>query len=144
MTHYGYWFTGGKEGLDQFDGVLVFGEIPHRAMAAWVEDCVETFLLDDVKANGFVKLSFRSRVLLESDRKVSAELGFVALGVKRRSAALRGRERNLSPRIFENEVGRSELFEPEARLSAGVTQLIVGCDDHEYLHDLSPLLAIIE
>ena len=86
-----------RKELDQLDGVLVFGEIPHRAMAARIEDCVKTFLLDAVKANGFVKLSFRSRVLLEPERKVSPELGFVALGIKRRSAALRGRERNLGP-----------------------------------------------
>src|SRR6476620_10509139 len=97
VTNYGDWLAGGEEGLDQLDGALVFGEIPHRAMAARVEDAVETFLLDAVKANGLVELSFRSRVLLEPERKVSVELGFVALRVKRRSAALRGRERNLNP-----------------------------------------------
>jgi hypothetical protein len=57
MTHDGDWLAGSKEGLDQLDGVLVFGEIPHRAMAARVEDGVEVFLLDAVKANGLVESS---------------------------------------------------------------------------------------
>ena len=119
------WFAGGNEGLDQLDGVLVFGEIPHRAVAARVEDGVEVFLLDAVKANGLVELSFRSRVLLEPERKVGAEVGFVALGVKRRSSALRRRERDLNAGVLENVVGSCELFEPEARLSSGVAQLVV-------------------
>jgi hypothetical protein len=50
-------------------------------MAARIEDCVETFLLDAVKANGFVKLSFRIGILFESDRKVGPGFGLVALGV---------------------------------------------------------------
>jgi hypothetical protein len=82
--------AGGKEGLDQLDGVLVFGEILHRAVAARVEDGVKVFLPDAVKANGLVELSFRSGVLLESERKVSAGFGFVSPGVKRQSSALRG------------------------------------------------------
>jgi hypothetical protein len=56
-------------------------------MAAWVEDGVEVFLPDAIKASGLVELSFRSRVLLEPLRKVSAEFGFVALGIKRWPAA---------------------------------------------------------
>src|ERR1700730_9623658 len=37
MTYDGDCFAGGKEGLDQLDGVLVFSEIPHRTVAARVE-----------------------------------------------------------------------------------------------------------
>ena len=135
MTHDADWLAGGKEGLDQLDGVLVFGEIPHRAVAARVEDGVEVFLPDAVKAKGLVELSFRSRVLLEPERKVSAEFGFVALGVERRSAAFWRCERDLDAGVLENVVGSCELFEPEARLSSGVTQLVVGCDNHQHLHD---------
>ena len=115
MTHDGDWLAGGEERLDQLDGVLVFGEIPHRAVAARIEDGVEIFLPDAVEANGLVKLSFRGRILFEPARKVGAEFGFVALGVKRRPAALRGRERDLNASFLENVVGSSELFEPEAR-----------------------------
>ena len=81
-----------------------------------LEGCIETFLLDAVKANGFVKPSFRIDILFESDRKAGAEFRLVTLGVERGTTAFRGCERNLSPSILENEVGSSELFEPEARL----------------------------
>ena len=95
MANDGDWLAAGKEGLDQLDGVLVFGEIPHRAVAARVEDGVEVFLLDAVKANGLVELSFRSGVVLEPERKVSAEFGLVALGIERGTTAFRGCERDL-------------------------------------------------
>jgi hypothetical protein len=69
-------FTGGQEGFDRLDGVLVFIEIPHPAVAARIEDGVGVFLLDALKANDSVKLSFRSDVLFRSDRKVSSEFRF--------------------------------------------------------------------
>src|SRR6516164_6239061 len=59
-----------------------------------LEDCVETFLLDAVKANGFVKPSFRIDILFESDRKAGAEFRLVTLGVERGTTAFRGCERN--------------------------------------------------
>jgi hypothetical protein len=105
--------------------VLISSSMRWRTVSA---DGAEVFLPDALEANGLVELSFRSRVLLEPARKVGAQFGFVARGVKRRPAALRGRERDLSPSFLENVVGSSELFEPEARLSSGVTQLVVGCD----------------
>ena len=129
------WLAGGNEGFDQLDGVLVFGEIPHRAVAARIEDGVEVFLLDAVEANGLVELSFRGRVLLEPEREVGAEFGFVALGIERRPAAFRRCERDLNAGVLENVVGSRELFEPEAGLSSGVAQLVVGCDNHQYFHD---------
>ena len=121
--------------LDQFDGMLVFSEIPHRAMAAWVEDGVEVFLLDAVEANGLFKLSFRSRVLLEPAREIGTGCGFIALGIERWKAAIRGCERDLDAGVLENVVGGCELFEPESRLSPSVTQFVVGCDDHQHFHD---------
>jgi hypothetical protein len=135
MAHDADWLAGSKEGLDQLDGMPVFGQIPHRAMAARVEDGVEVFLLDAVEANGVVELSFRSRVLLEPEREVSTEFGFVALGIERRAAAFRGCERDPDACVLENVVGSGELFEPEACLSSSVTQLVVGCDNHQHFHD---------
>ena len=123
MTNDADWLAGGKEGLDQLDGVLVFGEIPHRAVAARVEDGVEVFLPDAVKAKGLVELGFRGRVLLEPERKVGAGCGLIALGIKRRPAALRGCERDLNAGVLENVVGSGELFEPEACLSSGITRV---------------------
>src|SRR5271154_5755587 len=138
MTHYADRLTGGEEGLDQLDGVLVVGEIPHRAVATRIKDGVEVFVPDALEANGLVELSFRGRVLLEPSRKVGTEFGFVALGVERRPAALPGRERDLGSSVLENVVGGSELFEPEAGLATRVAQLIVGCQHHEYSHILTP------
>ena len=74
MAHDADWLAGSNEGLDQFDGMLVFGEIPHRAMATRVEDGVEVFLLDAVEANGLIELSFRSCVLLEPASEISTGL----------------------------------------------------------------------
>jgi len=48
-----------------------------------IEDGVETFLLDAVKANSFVKLGFRSGVLLEPARKFGPEFGLITLGIER-------------------------------------------------------------
>ena len=48
MAHYADRLTGGKEGLDQLDGVLVVGEIPHRTVAAWIKDGVEEVFAPDV------------------------------------------------------------------------------------------------
>src|SRR5262245_10720258 len=48
MTNQGDRLTGGKEGLDQLDRVSVLDEIPHRAVATWIEDGIEIFLVDAV------------------------------------------------------------------------------------------------
>jgi hypothetical protein len=135
MTHDADRLAGGKERFDQLDGVFVFGEIPHRAMAARVEQGVEILLPDAVETNGLAELSFRGRVLLEPDCQVGAGFGFVALGVERRSSALWRRQRDLDAGVLEDVVGSRELFEPEAGLSSGVAQLVVGCDNHQHLHD---------
>jgi hypothetical protein len=128
MAHDADWLAGSNECFDQFDGMLVFGEIPHRAMAARVEDGVEVFLLDAVEANGLIQLSLCSCVLLEPAREISTGCGFVALGIERRTAAFRRRERDIDAGVLENVVGGRELFEPESCLSSSVTQLVVGCD----------------
>src|ERR1700722_12504358 len=100
MAHDADWLAGGEERLDQLDGVLVFGEIPHRTMAARIEEGVEIVLLDAIEAKGLVELSLRSRVLLKPERKISAGVGFVALGIKRRSPALGRRDRDLNAGVF--------------------------------------------
>src|SRR5262249_48156302 len=140
MTNQGDWLTGGKEGLDQLDRVPVFGEIPHRAVAARIEDGVEIFLLDPVKTDSSVKLSLRSDVLLEPERKVGPEFWLVALGIERGTTALRGHECDLSPGLLENVVGSSELLKPEAGLAPRIPELVVRSDNHQDFHDLLLLL----
>src|SRR5579883_413683 len=81
--------AGGNEGLDQLDGIPVFGEVPHRTMPARIEQRVEILLPDAVETKGLVQLGFGGRILLEANGQIGAEFGFVALGVERRPAALR-------------------------------------------------------
>jgi len=139
MTHDGDGLAGGEEGLDQLDRVLVFGEVPHRAVAARIEQRVEVFLPDAVEADGLVELGLRRRIVLETHRQVGAELGLVALGVERRTAALGRGERDLRAGILEDVVGGCKLFEPEAGSASGVAELVVGGDDHQYFHDTDSL-----
>src|SRR5690349_2833248 len=128
MAHDGDCLAGGDKGLEQFDRVLVFCQVPHRAMAARVKDGVEVFLSNTVEANGLVEVSFRLFILFKSQCQFGTELGLVALGIQWRSAALWGGERDLNARILENVIGRRKLLEPETRLSSSVAQLIVGRD----------------
>src|SRR5215471_79289 len=55
----------GEEGFDQLDRILVFREVPHRTVAAWIEDGIVVFLFYAVETQRLVELSFGVRVLLE-------------------------------------------------------------------------------
>src|ERR1700722_6623786 len=117
MTHNADWFAGGNEGLDQLDGVVVFGEIPHRAMAARIEDRVEVSLPHAVEANGLAEVRFRGRILFEADGEVGAKFRLVALGIEQRSSTLGRCERDLNASILEGVVRSCKLFKPECRAS---------------------------
>src|SRR5215813_12071387 len=140
MTHQGNWLTGSEKGLDQLDRVLIFGEIPHRTVAARIEDGVEAFLLYAVKAHSLVKLSFRSGVVLEPARQVGPEFGLVTLGIERGTPPLRGGECNFSSGVLENVVGSGELLEPEAGLAPRVSELVMRSQNHQNFHGLLLLL----
>ena len=133
--------------------VLVLGEVPHRPVTARIENRVVVFLLDAVETHGLVELRFRFFVSLEPQGELGAEFGLVALRVERRTATFRGSQRDISAGVLENVVGSRELFEPEAGLPSGVTQLVVGSDNHQHLHDCllclrssneTPLLIFVE
>jgi len=109
-------------------------------VTAGIEDGIETFLFHAVKANSFVKLSFRSGVLLEPARKIGPEFGLVTLGIKRGTTPLRRGECDLSPRLLENVVGSGELLEPEAGLAPRVSELVVRSENHQNFHGLLLLL----
>src|SRR5215831_5783498 len=81
--------AGGEEGFDQLDRVLVFREVPHRTMAAWIEDSVVVFLFYAIEAQGLVELGFGIGVLLEATGDDGLKAGVLALGIERRAAALR-------------------------------------------------------
>ena len=54
----------------------------------------------------------------------------VAHWIERRLAALGRGQRDQGARIMEHIVGGGELFEPEARLLAGVAELLVRSQNH--------------
>src|SRR5215471_3588237 len=105
---------------------LIFREIPHRAMAARIEDGVVVFLSHAVEAQRLVELSFGVRVLLEPTRDVGLKAGVFALGIERRASALGRCKGDLGTDILEHVVRRSHLLQPEASLTAGVAELVVG------------------
>ena len=80
--------AGGEEGFQQLDRVLVFGEIPHRPMAAGVEDGIVVFLPDAIEAHRPVELSVGVGILLKPAGDVGLEVRLVALGIERRAPPL--------------------------------------------------------
>src|SRR5262245_16569835 len=136
MTHQGNWLTSGEEGLDQLDRILIFGEIPHWAVAARIENSIEAFLFDAVEANSLVKLSFCSGVFLEPARKVGLEFGLVTFGIERGTPAFGGGKCDFSPRVLENVVGSGELLKPESGLAPRVSELVVRSENHQDFHSL--------
>src|SRR5262245_2254127 len=66
MANQRHVLAGGEEGLDQRDGTGVFGQVPHRAMAARIEDGVVVLLFYAVEAHRLVQLALGVVVLLEA------------------------------------------------------------------------------
>src|SRR5689334_7501340 len=125
MADEGDGLAGGDEALDQPDGIRVFGEIPHRPVAAGIEDRVEIGLIDTVEANRPGELRLGGFVGIEAARQFGLEHRLVALGIERRLAALGRRERYLGAGFLEDVKGCGKLFEPEAGLLAGVAELVM-------------------
>jgi len=67
-------------------------------------------------------------------------VGLVALRVQRRLAALGRSERDVGAGVLENVIRRGELFEPEAGFLAGIAQLVMRCQHHQYFHGISVLV----
>src|SRR5262249_49688818 len=112
----------------------VFGNIPHRTMAARIEDGIEVFLFYAIEAQRLVELSFGIGVLLEATGDVSLKAGVLALGIERRSAALWWNEGHLGAGILEHVVWRSQLLQPEASLAARIAELVVRGQNHQDFH----------
>src|SRR5262249_61333839 len=93
-------FSGGKEGFDQFDGIGVFGQVPHWAVAARIEDGVVVLLFHTAEAHRLVELAFRVRVLLEATGDVRLEARILALGIERRATALGRGQGELRARLL--------------------------------------------
>src|SRR5215471_13384668 len=125
-----------QEGFYQLDRVLVFGEIPHRPVAAWVEDGVEVLGLDAVEANRCRELRLCACIGFEPTRKVRPKVWLVAFRIERRLAALWRGNHDLGAGVLERVVGGSELLEPKARLTARVAELVVRGQNHHDLHKI--------
>ena len=80
--------AGSKHRLDQLDRVLILCQVPHRAVAAGVEDGVEVLSLDAVEANRCRELRFCVCIGFEPMRKVGLKVRLVAHRIARRLAAL--------------------------------------------------------
>jgi hypothetical protein len=105
--------------------VAIIRQVPERAMAPWEKHAVIVRLLDFGQLYCVGERLFCGRVLFKAARVVSLEIWLVAFWIERRLAALRRGERDVDPGVTEYEIGRSEFLEPEPRLSAGVSKLIM-------------------
>src|SRR5215475_3423723 len=126
--------AGGEEGLDQLDGIGVFGQVPHRAVAARIEDGVVVLLFHAIEAHRPIELALRVRVLLEATGDVRLEARILALGIERRTTALGRSQSDLRARVLKFIVGRGQLLQPEPGLAAGVAELVVGGQNHQDFH----------
>src|SRR5215469_10133503 len=55
MADQRYRLPGGEEGLDQLYGIRIFGQVPHRAVAAWIEDGIVVLLFHAFEAHRLVQ-----------------------------------------------------------------------------------------
>jgi len=122
----------GRKGLfDESDGLRVLGQVPQRAVAAGVEHGVKVPGLHAGQRHGAGQLLLRFGIGLETARGIGLGVFVVALGVQRRLAAVGRCQGDLRASVLEHVVRGGKLFQPEARLFAGVAQLVVGRENHE-------------
>src|ERR1700678_3344539 len=137
-------FAGTVEGFEQGDGVFAFGEVPHGAVAADVKHGVEIFRFHVRQFGRLGEGLLRGGVFFEPNLRLGLIFGQVAFRVERGLAAFGRGEGQFDAGITEYEVGRSEFFEPEAGFAAGVAELIVRGQHHEYFHVPSlPMVLLI-
>src|SRR5262245_35150713 len=82
------WLAAGEEGLDQFDRVRIFGEVPHGAVPARIKNSIIILLLHALEPHSRVELVLCISVFLEATSNVGLEAGILALGIEGRTAAL--------------------------------------------------------
>src|SRR5262249_52994118 len=89
VTDQGNRLACGQERFYEFDRVRIFGQIPHRAVAARVKNRVVIVSLDTVEANGRSELRLCGRVGLEPAREIGLQARLVAFGIERWLSTLR-------------------------------------------------------
>src|SRR6202008_3512618 len=88
-------------------------QVPHRAVAAGVEDGVEVLGLDAVEANRCREPRLCLCIGFERTGEAALKVWLVALRIERRLAALRRGQHDLGAGVFERVVRGGELLEPE-------------------------------
>ena len=104
--------SGGKEGLDQLDGIGVFGQVPHRAVAARIEDGVVVLLFHTVEAHRLVELALRSCVLFEATGDVGLEIRILTLPERTSGRLQTLTDRSWRPRYILSKNGSREALLP--------------------------------
>ena len=103
-------------------------------MAAGIEDRVEIVLTDAIEPRRVGEARLGRLVRLEPAGEIGLKFGFIALWVQRRLTALGRGKRDLGSGVEKDVIGRSELFQPEACLSACVAEPVVRGEDDEDFH----------
>src|SRR5471032_3703166 len=106
--------AGTLKGLDQCDRRLRFGQVPQRAMTAWVEHGVEVVGVDRVQLDGVGQGLLGCRVASETTGLLGLCIRLIADRVQRWLAASRGCQYQFGTGVFEGVIGRRKFFEPEA------------------------------
>src|SRR5262245_66337934 len=101
MTDQRHGLSGGEEGLDQLDGIGVFGQIPHWTVAARIEDSIVVLLFRTVEAYRLIELALRVRVLLETTGNVRLKTRILAPGIERWTTALGRGQSDLRARVLK-------------------------------------------
>jgi len=92
--------------------MAVVRQVPKRSMAAREEQAVIGCLVNFRQLDAVGERMCCPRVFFKTPRIVGLERRLVALRIKWRLAALGRGERDIDPGITENEIGSSELLEP--------------------------------
>src|SRR5580700_4682060 len=136
MAHQRDWLAGIIESLQQRDRRRALREIPHRAVPTGIENGIEVFRLHVRELHRVSESLLRRRVLLEPRHRRGLIFRQIAFRIEWRLPTFRRGQRQLNSSITEYEIRRRELLQPEASLAAGVAQLIMRRQDHQYLHVL--------
>src|SRR5262249_45175865 len=113
-------------------------EVPHRAVAAKIDDSVEVLGHDLLELERVGKVGSCFLIALEPLHVLGMVVRSIASRIDGRLTAGRRRQRDIRAGILESVVGRAKFLQPEARLRSIVADPIVRAQHHENLHRMSP------
>src|SRR4051812_6234477 len=125
VAHKRHEFAGVVKGLNQCNRILAFCYVPHGAMSARVENCVEVSRFGIGKQRGASECLLRVLINFESFHGRCLILRQVAFRINRRLAAFWGHDAHFSASILENEIWGGELLQPNPGFPASVAELVM-------------------